>query len=183
MGVLRYSQKPMSSQEWSFLYLFYRQSVCLKELFNHFVMLIITFVALILSGWYPNLNWLWIIYYMFCAFMLGEAISLVLSVLTMLWRDVKKLFLQSCVCWCIFLQSYGIVHFKPDVPFASILNKLVKVNPVYYIIQGYRDAIFYGRNVFDHPAITLYFWCLVFAIFALGCFLMYTFKKKFIDMI
>ena len=55
-------------------------TVCLKELFNHFVMLIITFVTLILSGWYPNLNWLWIIYYMFCAFMLGEAISLVLSV-------------------------------------------------------------------------------------------------------
>lgn len=73
-------------------------TVCLRELFNHFVMLIITVVTLILSGWYPNLNWLWILYYMFCAFMLGEAISLVLSVLTMLWRDVKNLFLQSCVC-------------------------------------------------------------------------------------
>jgi hypothetical protein len=158
-------------------------TVCLKELFNHFVMLIITFVALILSGWYPNLNWLWIIYYMFCAFMLGEAISLVLSVLTMLWRDVKKFISSIMRMLMYFSPILWDCHFKPDVPFASILNKLVKVNPVYYIIQGYRDAVFYGRNVFDHPAITLYFWCLVFAIFALGCFLMYTFKKKFIDMI
>ena len=146
-------------------------------------MLIITFVALILSGWYPNLNWLWIIYYMFCAFMLGEAISLVLSVLTMLWRDVKKFISSIMRMLMYFSPILWDCHFKPDVPFASILNKLVKVNPVYYIIQGYRDAVFYGRNVFDHPAITLYFWCLVFAIFALGCFLMYTFKKKFIDMI
>lgn len=158
-------------------------TVCLKELFNHFVMLIITFITLILSGWYPNLNWLWIIYYMFCAFMLGEAISLVLSVLTMLWRDVKK-FISSIMRMLMYISPIlWDCHFKPDVPFASILNKLVKANPIYYIIQGYRDAVFYGRNVFDHPAITLYFWCLVFAIFALGCFLMYTFKKKFIDMI
>ena len=158
-------------------------TICLRELFNHFVMLIITFVTLILSGWYPNLNWLWILYYMFCAFMLGEAISLVLSVLTMLWRDVKKFISSIMRMLMYFSPILWDCHFKADVPFASILNKLVKVNPIYYIIQGYRDAVFYGRNVFDHPAITLYFWCLVFLIFALGCYLMYTFKKKFIDMI
>ena len=101
--------------------------------------------------------------------MLGEAISLVLSVLTMLWRDVKKFISSIMRMLMYFSPILWDCHFKPDVPFASILNKLVKVNPVYYIIQGYRDAVFYGRNVF--------------AIFALGCFLMYTFKKKFIDMI
>ena len=101
----------------------------------------------------------------------------------MLWRDVKK-FISSIMRMLMYISPIlWDCHFKPDVPFASILNKLVKANPIYYIIQGYRDAVFYGRNVFDHPAITLYFWCLVFAIFALGCFLMYTFKKKFIDMI
>ena len=52
-------------------------TVCLKELFNHFVMLVITFATLFLSGYMPNIYWLWIVYYMFCAFMLGEAISLV----------------------------------------------------------------------------------------------------------
>ena len=108
----------------------------------------------------------------------GQTVSRILKVKE--WSDYLKEVGFNAIYFSPILWD---CHFKPDVPFASILNKLVKVNPVYYIIQGYRDAVFYGRNVFDHPAITLYFWCLVFAIFALGCFLMYTFKKKFIDMI
>ncbi|CRH85158.1 ABC transporter permease [Firmicutes bacterium AM41-11] len=158
-------------------------TVCLKELFNHFVMLVITFATLFLSGYMPNIYWLWIVYYMFCAFMLGEAISLVLSVLTMLWRDVKKFITSIMRMLMYFSPVLWNCHFKKSVPFHSVLNKLVKANPVYYVIQGYRDAIFYNRTPFNHPAITLYFWALVLVIFALGCFLMYTFKKKFIDMI
>ena len=83
-------------------------TVCLKELFNHFVMLIITFVTLLLSGYTPTWNWLWIIYYMFCAFMLGEAISLVLSVLTMLWRDVKK-FITSIMRMLMYFSPIVIL--------------------------------------------------------------------------
>ena len=146
-------------------------------------MLIITFVTLLLSGYTPTWNWLWIIYYMFCAFMLGEAISLVLSVLTMLWRDVKKFITSIMRMLMYFSTILWDCHFKSHVPFHSLLNKLVKANPVYYVIQGYRDAIFYNRSVLNHPAITLYFWCLVILIFAFGCILMYKFKKKFIDMI
>ena len=146
-------------------------------------MLVITFATLFLSGYMPNIYWLWIVYYMFCAFMLGEAISLVLSVLTMLWRDVKKFITSIMRMLMYFSPVLWNCHFKKSVPFHSVLNKLVKANPVYYVIQGYRDAIFYNRTPFNHPAITLYFWALVLVIFALGCFLMYTFKKKFIDMI
>ncbi len=158
-------------------------TICLKELFNHFTMLIITFVTLFLCGYYPNIYWLWILYYMFCAFMLGEAITLVLSVLTMLWRDVRKFIASIMRMLMYFSPILWNCHFKSHVPFHSILNKLVKANPVYYVIQGYREAIFYQRTPLNHPAITLYFWCLVGGIFVIGCILMYKFKKKFIDMI
>ncbi|MBB5183861.1 ABC transporter permease [Catenisphaera adipataccumulans] len=158
-------------------------TVCLKELFNHWIMMIITIVTLMLCGYYPNWNWLWILYYMFCAFMLAEAIGLVLSVLTMLWRDVKKFITSIMRMLMYFSPILWTCEFKSHVPFHSLLNKLVKANPVYYIIQGYRDAVFYGRSVLNHPVITLYFWCLVLVIFIIGCALMYKFKKKFIDMI
>lgn len=66
-------------------------TVCAKEMFNHGCMLIIAFITLLLCGYFPNIHWLGIIYYAFCAFMFAEAVSLILSVLTMLYRDIRKL--------------------------------------------------------------------------------------------
>ncbi|WP_273477039.1 ABC transporter permease [Faecalicoccus acidiformans] len=156
--------------------------VC-KELFNHGCMLVIMFVTLFLCGYTPNINWLWILYYMFCAFVFSESVSLILSVLTMLWRDIKKLVTSLIRMFMYFSPVIWECSFSSSVPFAHILNSIMKLNPVYYIIQGYRDAIFYGQSVFDHPLLTLYFWGVVLILFAIGCALMFKFKKKFIDLI
>ncbi len=158
-------------------------TVCLKELFNHFFMLVVTIITLNLCGYFFTWNWLWILYYMFAAFMLVESISLVFSVLTMLWRDVKKFIASIMRMLMYFSPILWNAQFNDSVPFHDILNKLVKINPIYYIIQGYREAIFYGRTPFDHPVLSLYFWGVVLIIFIIGCVLMYKFKRKFIDMI
>ena len=54
---------------------------------------------------------------------------------------------------------------------------------VYYIVNGYRESIFYCRTFLDHPLQTIYFWGIVVLLFVIGCSLMYKFKTKFIDMI
>ena len=59
----------------------------------------------------------------------------------------------------------------------------MKLNPVYYIITGYRDSVFYNRPFWEHPMLTLYFWGFVIALYVIGSALMYKFKRKFIDMI
>ncbi len=59
----------------------------------------------------------------------------------------------------------------------------MKINPVYYLVNGYRESIFYHKFFWQHPAQTLCFWLIVLALFAAGCLLMYKFKKKFIDLI
>ncbi len=158
-------------------------TICLKELFNHLFMLVITIVTLNLCGYFFTWSWLWVFYYMFAAFFLSESISMVFSVLTMMWRDVKKFIASIMRMVMYFSPILWNAQFKSYVPFHTILNKLVKANPIYYIIQGYRDAIFYGKTPFDHPALTVYFWGLTLVIFFIGCALMYKFKRKFIDMI
>ena len=158
-------------------------TICCKEMFNHFCMLIIAIVTLALCGYFPTFHWLWIIYYAFCAFALVEAISLILSVLTMLWRDVKKLVTSLMRMLMYFSPVIWECRFESHVPYYEILNKIMKLNPVYYIINGYREAVFYGATPFSHPAMTLYFWGVVVVLFIVGCMLMYKFKRKFIDMI
>lgn len=158
-------------------------TICAKEFFNHCCMLLITFATLLICGYRPTLYWLGIIYYAICAFALAESISLILSVLTMLWRDVKKLVTSLMRMLMYFSPVIWECHFGDNVPYHDLLNKIMKLNPVYYIIEGYRDSVFYEKTLLDHPVLTLYFWVVVIILFVIGCNLMYKFKRKFIDMI
>ena len=47
----------------------------------------------------------------------------------------------------------------PNIP--NWLNSLLKLNPLYYIVQGYRDSFMNGLWFFEHPWHTLYFWAFV----------------------
>ena len=59
----------------------------------------------------------------------------------------------------------------------------MKLNPIYYIVNGYRDSVFYGIGFWEHPMLTAYFWVFTLVLFVAGCMLMYKFKRKFIDLI
>lgn len=158
-------------------------TICAKEMFNHFCMLLITVITLGVCGYFPNVYWIYLIYYAFCAFCFTEAVSLILSVLTMLWRDVKKLVTSLMRMLMYFSPVIWECTFPKRIPHHLFFDKIMKLNPVYYIINGYRDSVFYHTTPFDHPALTLYFWIVVILLFVLGCVLMYKFKRKFIDMI
>ena len=158
-------------------------TVVCKEFFNHICMLLIAFTALLIFGYYPNWYWLNLIYYAFCAFVLVESIGLILSVLTMLWRDVKKLVTSLTRMLFYFSPVIWNCRFASSVPFHTILNKMMKLNPIYYVIEGYRESILYQKPFLAHPALGLYFWLFCLVAFSLGCFLMFKFKKKLIDLI
>lgn len=158
-------------------------TVCAKEFFNHCCMLVIAFIALLVCGYRPGIYWLGMIYYAVCAFVFVEAVSMILSVLTMLWRDVKKLVTSLMRMLMYFSPVIWECHFADNVPHHDILNFILKLNPVYYIINGYRDAVFYEKLFWEHPALTAYFWLVTLCLFAFGCMLMYKFKRKFIDLI
>lgn len=154
-------------------------SVCIKELFNHFCMLMVAFVVLLIFGYTPTIHWVSLIYYLFCALALVETLALITSVLTMLYRDVKKL-ITSLMRMLLYLSPVlWPAHFT-NMP---ILNFIMKLNPVYYIVQGYRDSVFFEKGILEHPAMMLYFWVCILIMFTIGCGLMYRFKTKFIDMI
>lgn len=158
-------------------------TICVKEFFNHLCMLAIAFVTLTMTGYFPNLYWFGLIYFTICAFVLVEALSLILSVLTMLWRDVRKLIISLIRMLMYFSPVIWECRFAENIPYHEILNKAMKLNPVYYVLNGYRDSVFYNKTFWDYPMLTLYFWVLMLLLFTVGCVLMYKFKRKFIDMI
>ena len=48
------------------------------------------------------------------------------------------------------------------------------LNPMYYIVEGYRSSLIEGSWFFERPALTAYFWLLTLVLWLLG---IRTFKK------
>ena len=101
--------------------------------------------------------------------MLVFAVVLFTSSVTVYMRDVSQLvgiFIQ------IGFWAIPIV-WGPEV-LSDKLRFIFQLNPVYYLVEGYRDSLYAHVPVWDKPLYTLYFWAVTGALFALG---MYTFRK------
>ena len=48
------------------------------------------------------------------------------------------------------------------------LQWIFRINPIYYIVNGYREAILVGRGFWHNGLWTLYFWAVTIIMFALG---------------
>ena len=59
---------------------------------------------------------------------------------------------------------------------------ILKLNPLYYLIEGYRASLF-GTEWYlvTHWQYTVYFWILVIVMFIVGAILHVKFRRHFID--
>ena len=105
-------------------------TLVMKEFFNHLCMLAITFAMLLVMGFYPNWYWLQLFYYMICLMLFLESLTLITSIITMLWRDMKELvnslmrllMYLSPVLWPAMFEDY------PTITFILKLNPFQKKN-------------------------------------------------------
>lgn len=155
-------------------------TVILQKLFDHFCLMIITVVIFAVNGYYPNLHWLGLIYYLLCAAIFSFALSLTTSVLNMLARDTRKLIL-ACMRLLLYLTPilWDINRFAEG----SLLRSIIECNPIYYIVQGYRDCFFYHKGFMAYSWSMGWFWGITLVLFLFGSYMMYKFKTRFIDMI
>lgn len=153
-------------------------TVVLKQLFNHLCMFIIVYSILIIKGFKPSIYNFAVLYYMFCAICLGISLSMVTSVLNMFTRDVKKIVASS-----MRMLTYvtPILWTMDKLP--STMQFIMKCNPIYYIVQGYRYSFFPYNNFQLSIKYSILFWCVILILFIVGSQLLYKFKYKFIDMI
>ena len=67
-----------------------------------------------------------------------------------------------------------------DHPFVI---KLFKLNPMYYIVTGYRDSMLGHVSVMAHVSWGLYFWVVTAVLFGIGAFIFKRLKPHFADVL
>ena len=153
-------------------------TVVFQKLFEHVCVLCVSFVVFAFLGYYPSVHWLGLLYYMFAAIFFGFSLSMLTSVLNMLARDTKKL-ITSCMRLLLYLTP--VLWTETMLP--HWMQVLVKCNPIYYIVQGYRDCFFYHRGVGAYTWSMGWFWGISLFLFFTGSYMMCKFKTRFIDMV
>ena len=155
-------------------------TVVLRELFNHMCLMVIVGVLFAVFGYYPSIYWLGLIYYTICAVIFSVALSLTTSVLNMMARDTRKLILA---CMRLLLYLTPVLWNVDKLNSHPTLKLVMKLNPIHYIVQGYRDCFFYHEGIMSFGVQTLIFWAETLFLFVIGSFMIYKFKRRFMDML
>ncbi|WPP43554.1 ABC transporter permease [Paenibacillus hunanensis] len=131
-----------------------------------------------LYGDFPGIHLLSIIYFNICLTALITVLAYFLSTLNVFFRDTTQIV-------GIFLQ-FGI-WLTPIMWQESVIPEsfrwIVKLNPIYYIINGYRDALINRVWFFEHPLQTLYFWGVTAVIGIISFFFYKRMKSHFADVL
>ena len=111
-----------------------------------------------------------------CVLSLG--ISWAVSALNVFIRDIGQVvgvvlqigFWATPIFWDIHIMP-------PTVRF------IFKLNPMFYIIQGYRESFIYFSPFWRHPYQSLYFWLVAVAVFISGAMIFKKLKQQFADVL
>ena len=49
--------------------------------------------------------------------------------------------------------------------YPAFMRPILKINPMYYIVEGYRDSLIHHIGFWEHPLQTVYFWAVVIIMF------------------
>lgn len=127
-------------------------------------------------GFYPDMYTLQLIYYSFCMFAFVLGLSYITCSIMVFFRDliqIISIILQVGMWATPILWKISIL--PPAYQF------LFKLNPVFYIVNGYRAALLEKTWFWEQGVWTLYFWGVTIVIFVIGALLFKRLKVHFAD--
>ncbi|MBN1046681.1 ABC transporter permease [Clostridium botulinum] len=150
----------------------------ISALFVHFVFIGFLFIVAGIYGFYPSKYSIQLIYYSFCTFFMVLAISYATSAIVIFFKDLGQIiniFLQVGMWMTPIMWSYTIVPRN--------FQWIVKLNPMYYIVEGYRDTFINKVWFFQRYFQTVYFWVIILGLFILGTVIFKKLKPHFADVL
>lgn len=145
----------------------------------HSIFILILIAVLAFCGIYPSLIWFQVFYYMAASFVLLAGLSWITSSLNIFLKDVGQVvgILIQFGFW-----ATPVIWDSTNVP--SPYQKLIKLNPMYYIVEGYRDTFIYHIPFWKTGAIlTLYFWTFSIVLLISGILIFRKLRPHFADVL
>ena len=153
----------------------------IKMISNVFVHLFFIVVATIIFAFYgrwPGLYNFQLIYYLFCMMAFVLSLSYLTSAVVVFFRDLSQIIgiaLQVLIWITPVMWNISMVQGKA----ASLLM----LNPLYYIVSGYRNSVIWHIGFWHEPYLTVYFWGITILFFVLGTTIFRKLKVHYADVL
>ena len=155
----------------------------LSCLMVHVIFLFIMTALYLCFGWPPRLSWIQTVYYTFALTVHALAIVYFTSAVQVFFKDMAQI-----VGICLQFGMWLVPIMWQEEQFADrsiypLLCRIIKLNPVYYIIVGYRDSFVLGNWFWQRPTLTLYFWATTACLFLIALKVFTRLRPHFSDVL
>lgn len=150
----------------------------LSAMFVHIFFVVFTLILSACYGYYPTFYTLQIVYYSVCTFIISLGIAYLTSAITVFFRDITQIIniiLQVGIWLTPIMWDINII--PPS------FRMIFKLNPIYYVVNGYREAVLMRTGFWSNPLWTLYFWIVTIVMFVIGSSVFKKLKVHFADVL
>lgn len=141
-----------------------------------FIALLVALIVLLRSP--ISFFWLQALYYFFAMAVLALGVGWITSSINVFARDTSQVvnvilqfgFWATPIFWDLEMLPRGI-------------QSILKLNPMFYIVQGYRDSFIYAVPFWYHWQMTIYYWGITGFIFVLGAIIFLRLRPHFADVL
>ena len=154
----------------------------ISNLFVHLFFIAFTLILFTCYQYFPTVYSLQMLYYSFCMIVLSLGIIYATSAIVIFFRDLTQVInivLQVGMWVTPIMWNMDAMYGRVS----PILLSLLKLNPMYYVVSGYRDALINHIWFWDRPEITLYFWIVVMIVFGVGISIFRRLQVHFADVL
>lgn len=152
----------------------------ISSVFVHLFFLAFAVVLYALYGYAPDAYTLQVVYYSFCMFVLLIGLNYLTSSVVVFFRDLNQVIniaLQVGVWVTPIMWNIDTMDIGP------LFKSILKLNPMYYIVQGYRDAFINKVAFWERPQLSIYFWCFTLVFLWLGNHVFQKLRTHFADVL
>lgn len=149
-----------------------------SALFVHIFFLLVVVCVLLIYSQSFSLALIQLPYYLFASIILLIGLAWLTSSIVVFVSDTGYI-VSSVIQFGFWLTP--IMWNADAVP--EKYSIFIFINPVYYLVDGYRNVFLYGGWFWDRPALTSYFWIVTLFIFVIGRKIFIKLQPHFADVI
>lgn len=152
----------------------------MSALFIHVFFILFMLVVYTLYGVKFDVYTLQILYYCICMIILVTVLSFITAPLVVFFKDLTQV-MNIVLQFGMWLTP---IMWNIDTMDISEKTKvLFKLNPMYYIVQGYRDSLIYKNIFYNNIKQTIYFWVLIAILTVFASYIYKKLKPHFADVL
>ncbi len=150
----------------------------LAALVTHIVFILVLFCLIGFQQQPFSFYFLQAFYYLACLIILALGLSWATSALNVFLRDIAQLVIVALQVGFWVTPILWDIRMMPEQ-----VQLYLKLNPVYYIVQGYRDSFISFVPFWHHSFYTFYFWVVTGTVLLGGALIFQRLKPQFSDVL